>query len=144
MIEKVVFDTSTLVSAALKPGSKPHQALMDALNSCSICCCKQGLGELDSVLNRKYFEPYITKQQLDAFLGLIRDRAEIFPIEGKVDGSLDPRCRDPKDDFILVLASVARADAIVTSDHDLLVMDPWRDIAILTPVQFLSRFNEGE
>lgn len=32
MIERGVFDTSTLVGAALKSGSKPHQALLHGLD----------------------------------------------------------------------------------------------------------------
>ena len=47
-------------------------------------------------------------------------------------------CRDPEDDKILELALNGRADYIVTGDDDLLVMNPFRGIAILTPAQFLA------
>jgi hypothetical protein len=54
--------------------------------------------------------------------------------------SLDPPCRDKKDNFILALALVAQADAIVRSDHDLLALHPWNGIPILTPAQFVAQF----
>jgi len=38
--------------------------------------------------------------------------------------AINPPCRDPKDDQFLVLARVAEADALVSSDEDLLVLHP--------------------
>jgi predicted nucleic acid-binding protein len=32
-----------------------------------------------------------------------------------------------------------RADVIITGDSDLLGMHPWRDIAILSPTEFLKK-----
>ena len=40
--------------------------------------------------------------------------------------------------MFLALALVAEADAIVSSDEDLLVLHPWREIQILTPAGFIS------
>ncbi len=37
MSRRVVLDTSTLVSAALRIGSVPYQAVFDALATCDIC-----------------------------------------------------------------------------------------------------------
>lgn len=45
-------------------------------------------------------------------------------------------CRDPKDDKFLELAMSGRADVIVSGDSDLLVLDRFRDIPILTPAAF--------
>lgn len=45
-------------------------------------------------------------------------------------------CRDPKDNKYLKyleLALEARADVIVPSDGDLLVLEPWRGVRILRP-----------
>jgi len=36
-IQRVILDTSTLVSAALRRGSKPGQALSKALRTCELC-----------------------------------------------------------------------------------------------------------
>ena len=45
-------------------------------------------------------------------------------------------CRDPKDDKFLELAVNGHADVIVSGDADLLVLNPFRDIPILTPAGF--------
>jgi predicted nucleic acid-binding protein len=47
--------------------------------------------------------------------------------------------RDPKDDKFLDLAVNGRADVVVTGDNDLLALDPFRGIAILTPAAYISR-----
>ena len=47
-------------------------------------------------------------------------------------------CRDPKDDKILELAVNGNADYIVTGDDDLLAMNPFRDIEIVRPAEFLT------
>ena len=46
-------------------------------------------------------------------------------------------CRDPKDDHILELAINGNALFIVTGDYDLLALDPFRGVRIVTPVEFL-------
>ena len=46
-------------------------------------------------------------------------------------------CRDPKDDKYLELAIEAAASVIVSSDNDLLVLNPWRGIRILRPSEYL-------
>jgi hypothetical protein len=48
-------------------------------------------------------------------------------------------CRDPKDDKFLELAFSGKADFIVTGDQDLLVLNPFRNIEIITANVFLSR-----
>jgi predicted nucleic acid-binding protein len=45
-------------------------------------------------------------------------------------------CRDPKDDKFLELALNGRADVIVSGDADLLVLDTFRGIPIITPAAF--------
>lgn len=141
MIERVVFDTSTLVGAALKVGSKPHRALMLAFGSCVLCGSEQLLAELAEVLNRSYFERRLTPTDRATFLAMIRKNMETYRIEETALVSLDPPCRDVNDNFILALASGSQADAIVSSDQDLLVLHPWRGIAILTPAEFVAKLG---
>ena len=52
-----------------------------------------------------------------------------------------PPCRDSRDNKFLALALIADADAIVSSDEDLLTLHPWRGIPILTPTQFLAEYE---
>jgi putative PIN family toxin of toxin-antitoxin system len=113
---------------------------MLALDTCEICGCEQMITELAEVLNRSYFDRRLTRQDRDAFIAMIRNNFEMYWVDETVAASLDPPCRDASDNFILALALAAQADAAVSSDQDLLVLHPWRGIAIVTPAQFLEQF----
>lgn len=52
-------------------------------------------------------------------------------------------CRDSKDDKFLELAVSGRAHCIVSGDSDLLILNPFRGIVILTAAEFLEA-TEGE
>jgi putative PIN family toxin of toxin-antitoxin system len=47
-------------------------------------------------------------------------------------------CRDRKDDKFLELAVNGKADYIITGDQDLLVLNPFQDIAIISVSDYLS------
>lgn len=50
-------------------------------------------------------------------------------------------CRDPKDNKYLELAVSGKAECIITGDEDLLVLNPFRQIDILTVQNFLDKIN---
>ena len=47
-----------------------------------------------------------------------------------------------KDDKFLELGVNGNADFIVTGDDDLLILNPFREIEIITPEVFVSRFKD--
>lgn len=47
-------------------------------------------------------------------------------------------CRDPKDNYILETALGGSADFIITADNDLLILNPFREIRILTMQEFME------
>lgn len=47
-------------------------------------------------------------------------------------------CRDPTDNIFLELALTVGAEIIVSSDPDLYIMNPYRNITILKPAEFLA------
>jgi putative PIN family toxin of toxin-antitoxin system len=47
-------------------------------------------------------------------------------------------CRDPQDNHLLALASDGRAEYLITGDNDLLVLNPFENIQILSPARFLA------
>lgn len=67
-------------------------------------------------------------------MSLIRD-SDLIEVAEPVQA-----CRDPDDDRILELAVNGAAAYIVTGDSDLLVMNPFRGVEILTPAGFLRSF----
>ena len=48
-------------------------------------------------------------------------------------------CRDPDDDWVQATAVTGAAEAIVTGDADLLTLDSYSGIEMLSPRQFVSR-----
>jgi uncharacterized protein len=138
-IRRVILDTSTLVSAALRIGSVPHQALLKALASCDVCSSAETLAELEQVLDRDKFDRYLDRELRRSFVALMRRHLHLFAIQDADREAVEPPCRDPKDNQFLALALAAEADALVSSDEDLLVLHPWRGIAIVTPADFLAR-----
>ena len=49
-----------------------------------------------------------------------------------------PVCRDPNDDPVLALALSSAAHCLVTGDEDVLILNPFQNIPIITPRQFLT------
>jgi putative PIN family toxin of toxin-antitoxin system len=137
-IVRVVLDTSVLVSAALRKGSIPHQALAKALGSCLVCASTETLAELEEVLDREKFDRYLNREARREFVELVSRHAHFFPVGNAEMAAAQSPCRDPKDTQFLALALTAEADALVSSDEDLLVLNPWRGIPILTPAEFLA------
>jgi len=67
---------------------------------------------------------------------LIGRHAFLFAVQRiHVDAVLPP-CRDPEDNRFLAL--VLAADALVSSDEDLLMMNPWRGVPVMTAAEFLA------
>jgi uncharacterized protein len=132
---RVVFDTSTLVSAALREGSVPHQALVKALASCDVCASVETLAELSTVMGRRKFDRYLDRELRLSFVALVNRHAHLFAVPV---GAVAPGSRDAKDDKFLALVLAAEADALVSSDDDLLVMHPWRGISVITAAEFLA------
>ena len=66
----------------------------------------------------------------------------IFDASALVSAALEAErvtdCRDPKDNKYLELALAAGAETIVSSDDDLLVLDPWRGVRIMRPTDYLD------
>lgn len=137
-MRRVVFDTSTLVSAALRVGSVPSQALLHAFGSCDLCASVGTLAELERVLKRKKFDRYLDPESRLSFVELVRRNVNVFAVVESDLQALKPPCRDANDNQFLALAQVAEADAIVASDEDLLVLHPWCQIPILSPADFLA------
>lgn len=102
--------------------------------------CPRLLDELDEVLHRPKFARFITSEQVDVFLVLLRDQAEMHsdPV------AVTELSRDPDDDYLIALARNIEADALVSGDKDLLELsDP--PIRVLTPADALTQldFEDG-
>ena len=136
MNDRFVLDTNIFVSAALFPDSKPDQILRHILCTEELLASVRMLEELSDVLERDKFDRYISLKDREDFLILLIDQVTLIEPETSIDV-----CRDPKDNMILELAVSGNADFILTGDRDLLVLNPFQSIQILTPDAWLNRFT---
>lgn len=94
------------------------------------------LAELAEVLRREKFSKYVTEYERQQFLAAYANAAVLIePLE------TIHVCRDPGDDRFLELAIAGEASFIVTGDLDLLSLNPFRNVEILRPSDFLNRFT---
>jgi uncharacterized protein len=127
-----VVDTNVFVSAALKANSLPFLVIRWVDRHDGLLKSAATEAEVLDVLQR----PYIVAVTAPAFReGTARmlGAAELVTITERI-----ALCRDPKDDKFLELAVNGRADLIVTGDADLLALNPFRGISIVTPVAFVQ------
>ncbi len=132
-MNRFVFDTNVTVSALLFNDSVPGQAFTRALDHGSILVSGSLVRELSRVLGRERFDRYVSREERDVFLESLIREADLIEITESVNV-----CRDPEDDRILELAVNGNATYIVTGDADLLVLNPFRGVTILTPAEFLQ------
>ena len=91
------------------------------------------LREIENLHSPK-FDPYVRRERRDALLERAASLVEIIAVLQPIRAS-----RGAKDDKFLEAAVNGRADVIVTGDKDLLVLNPFRGVAIVTPAEYLAR-----
>ena len=114
---RCVLDTNVLVSALLMPRSKPRQALDRVF--------REGKVLLSSGT--------LTKKDARSFVAALARESEWIDLNVQIK-----ICRDPKDDKFLKVAVSGQATEVITGDADLLVLDPFQGIRILSPQDFLD------
>ncbi|MFO1193764.1 MAG: putative toxin-antitoxin system toxin component, PIN family [Rhodoferax sp.] len=136
---RVVFDTSTLVGAALKVGSPPHRALLHAVATSDVCASPQTWMELNEVMQRPRLDRFMDRSTRMTFVAILRQHMRFFPVSPEDESAVQPACRDTRDNKFLALARVCRADVLISSDDDLLVLHPWCGMPVLRAAEFLAR-----
>lgn len=131
--ERVVLDINVELSGLLFPGANPSLALLKAQNG-YLLGSDATLLELVEVMGRPKFDRYLDRRLRQQLAAEYMNACIVTPIFYPIRA-----CRAPKDDKFLEVAVHGRADAIVTGDQDLLDLNPFRGIAILTPAEYLAR-----
>ena len=132
---RAVLDVNVIVSGTIVKKGTP-QELLRALREqqWNLVSSLEILSEIQRVLNlpkisRRYD---LTPQDIRDVLQLLETRAAVVPGRLKI-----PRtARDPDDDHILACAIEGHADYVVTGDQDLLSLERYREIPIISPAAF--------
>ncbi len=132
--ERVVLDTNVLISGTLSTTSTPARAVEHAIGNGQLLASTATLRELMEKLLSTKFDPYVARERRDALLLRLAPLLEIVEVVQSIRAS-----RDPKDDKFLEVAVNGRADVVVSGDGDLLELNPFRGVAIITPGAYLDR-----
>jgi len=135
MIKIFFFDTNSLISANLLPGSVNRKAYNKALELGITVYSDASLAEFSGTFIRAKFDKYISAEKRLEEITSFEKRSQHINISISIAA-----CRDPKDNKFLELAVEADAVCIITGDKDLLVLNPFQNILILTVSEFLEKF----
>ncbi len=134
---RIVFDPGVLISAFISRQGTPAEALdrwrdgeFDLVVSPAL------LDELERVLVRRKFRRYVTEDDARDFVSALGQEAIVIADPAP---SLERVTEDPKDEYLVLLARTAGADAIVSGDVHLtrLALEP----PVVTPAQFVEQLG---
>ena len=130
---RIVIDTNVLLSALLWHGT-PHTLFNQVrAGTVELVISQALLEEFTEVITRQKFAAILqrTNRTPERILHELQALAEMVvapPLP-------QPVCRDPDDDAVLACALAAQVDLIVSGDADLLVLDQFQGMHIVTAAQ---------
>jgi uncharacterized protein len=136
-----VIDSTVLVSAFLTKGGVSAELLRYARERVFVVFFSEEiLTETEHTLSYSRIRSHYTYTDEDVtdFLDRLRLAAQIISDLPELTGIV----RDPNDDMVIATAERAQAAYIVTRDKDLLSLEMYEDITILTPEAFIAIVRE--
>ncbi len=131
-----VIDVNVLISAFLFTNSKPRQALDKAQDLGFVLLSNSIFLELLEVISRPKFNRYLSEQKKQLLINDLTQTSSFIEPNLVIN-----ECRDPKDNKYLELAITGKAKCIITGDQDLLILNPFREIPIITVQEFLTIYE---
>jgi len=129
---RVVFDTNIYISALAIPGSQAEQALSRILDGAdTLLISKAILDELLSILAGKFSRD---PESLSQVAVIVTEMAEVVKPQDRVKV-----LKDDPDNRVLECAEAGHADAIVTSDQEMLRLKQYQGIRLISLRDYLAR-----
>lgn len=135
--QRIVLDTNVLISAILIPTSSSGKTLEVVLQNALPVISTHTFQELNEKLLLPKFDRYVSISDRRQFLKRFLLVSAFISVD-----TIITDCRDPKDNKFLELALDASANYLISGDQDLLILNPFRGISILTPQAFLNNFYQ--
>jgi putative PIN family toxin of toxin-antitoxin system len=130
-----VIDTNVVVSVAVFSLLTPTLSIKRILSLGKLVFSLETLQEYADTLSSNKFDKYVPIEKRIIFLQKLINEGSLITVTRQIKV-----CRDPKDDKYLELAVACNASCIITGDKDLLVLNPFDNIPILTPADFLNQY----
>ncbi len=127
---RVVIDTNIWISFLI---GKSLTGLSEAIISDQILVLFSDdlFRELIEVLKRPKFKKYFSESSIENLIALLYEKVELVEVINNFDD-----CRDTKDNFLLDLSVSGHADYLVTGDTDLLILNPFHGVEIISYQNF--------
>jgi len=133
-VPRVVLDPNVLTSGLLTARGASTRILLHQRSGAFELVTSPALStELRAALRRDKFRRYVTADEADEFVELVRRESTMIQ---DPEASTGPIGEDPGDEYLIRLARTARADALVSGDPDLTRLKP--RIPVKTPREFLD------
>ena len=143
-MHKVVLDSTVLVSAFLAKTGVSAKLLHKAKDGgFDICLAEEILEEVQRALlqyqkiRKRYHYSDQTVIQFVQNLRIVAHLITELP-------SIEVVNSDPNDNMVVACALKAQADYIVTRDNDLLSLENYEDIKVVTPEKFMGILRSGK
>lgn len=130
--DRVIIDTNLWISFLLTKDLSKFDSIITE-QKLTLLFSQELIDELVEVTQRPKFRKYFPLDEVEELLFKIRSRAIFIKVTSIVSD-----CRDPKDNFLLSLALDGKATHLITGDKDLLVLENYKKIKILTITQYLT------
>lgn len=128
-----VLDTNTLISAFLLPNSTSRKAIDKAISFGIVAISNDTINEFSDTFIRAKFDKYLS---IELKLEIIEEFKFISKLV--TPNVLITDCRDAKDNKFLELAVSFKAKYLITGDEDLLILNPFKNISIISASTFLN------
>lgn len=125
---RILLDTNVLIAAFVSRGV--CSALLEhCAETHDIVTSTDLLEEYRDKLVRKF---RLSPESAAARIALLRATVQVV-----TPGPLpSPVCRDPDDDLVLASAVAGKCNCIITGDNDLLILNEYAGIAVVSPAEF--------
>jgi putative PIN family toxin of toxin-antitoxin system len=130
---KIILDTNILISLLIGKEFRKYQTYIFDNEDIQIIANRELLSEFLDVVKKPKLQKYFDSTLVEEFTTKLINQS-IF-IEGLSKVNI---CRDFKDNFLLSLAKDGKADFLISSDMDLLVLDSFENTKITTLSNFIS------
>ena len=129
---RVIIDTNLWISFLLTRDFTKFDRLLSA-ELVILLFSQDLLEEIVEVAERPKFRKYFDLSELTDLLINLKEKAELVQVSSSIN-----ICRDDKDNFLLSLAVDGAATHLLTGDKDLLVLNSFGEVKILTIADYLS------
>jgi putative PIN family toxin of toxin-antitoxin system len=135
-INRVVIDTNVFISGLISTTSTAARVIDHVVASGRLIATRDTLEELIATVFASKFDGFLSHAKRQVALDRLVSLMEIVPVVRLVRA-----CRDPRDDKFLEAAINGGAEILVAGDKDLLALRPFSGVEILTPAEYVTRWD---